>query len=126
MKVKIENRSDQRVLLRFMSGATRTLAPHETVKDIENVEVKGNARLGHLQDLGLIAVVAPETKAAKPPAKKRRARSGSTRSSRGRGSARSSASPRPAATAAAAKTAKPAGSRPKAKAAAPAEPTNPS
>jgi hypothetical protein len=122
MKLKIENRSDQRVLLRFMSGDTRTLAPHETVKDVENVEVKGNRRLGHLQDLGLIAVTAPEPKAAKAPASKRRARSASTRSSRGRGSARSSVSPRPAA----ATAGTPAGSRQKAKAAAPAEPTNPS
>jgi len=57
MPVIIENKSDKRVLLRFNSGRTRRLAPHETER-AEHVEVKGNDQIQRLKDRHLIAVQA--------------------------------------------------------------------
>lgn len=59
MTVTIENKTDARILLRFNSGLTRHLAPGETLKGVEHVEVKGNARIGRLQQRRVIALWPP-------------------------------------------------------------------
>ena len=56
MTVIIENKSDERVLLRFNSGLTRHLAPGETLENVEHVEVKGNARIKRLEERHVIAL----------------------------------------------------------------------
>lgn len=56
MNLSIENKSDQRVLLRFNSGLTRHLAPGETLESVEPVEIKGNARVERLQARHVIAI----------------------------------------------------------------------
>lgn len=70
MNVTIANLSDQRVLLRFASGATLALAAHEEAGGIDNVEVKGNRRISHLEGLGLVKVIVPEAKASKMSGRK--------------------------------------------------------
>lgn len=52
----IHNKTDQRVLLRFNSGLTRHLAPHETLEGVEHVEVKANERLRALEARHVIAL----------------------------------------------------------------------
>jgi hypothetical protein len=56
MAVTIENKTDERILLRFNSGLTRYLAPGETLESVEHVEVKGNARIKRLEDRHVIAM----------------------------------------------------------------------
>lgn len=68
MPVTIENRTDSRVLLRFNSGTTWHLGPHE-VLEVENVEVKGNAGIQRLEERSLISVRSgDETARAEAPA----------------------------------------------------------
>lgn len=95
MKVTIENRSDQQVLLRFTSGATRALAPHEIAKGVENVEVKGNRRIAHLVERGLITVAIPVEKPSKRPARKRPTRKAASPPT-GRRAGTSASRPQPA------------------------------
>ena len=56
MPVTIENKTGNRVLVRFNSGQTRHLAPHEVLKDVEHVEVKGNAHIQRLQARHVLGV----------------------------------------------------------------------
>lgn len=51
----IINQSEDRVLLRFNSGVTRTLGPHEELQ-VEHVEVKGNDRILRLESRRRIAI----------------------------------------------------------------------
>ncbi len=55
----IQNKTDQRVLLRFNSGLTQHLAPHETLEGVEHVEVKANSRIKALEARHVIAVREP-------------------------------------------------------------------
>lgn len=59
MGVVIRNRTDRRVLLRFNSGVTRHLAPHEVLRGVTHVEVKGNARIRQLEERHVIALDLP-------------------------------------------------------------------
>lgn len=56
MTVIIENKTDERVLLRFNSGLTWRLAPGETLEKVEHVEVKGNTRIRRLQERHVVAL----------------------------------------------------------------------
>lgn len=73
MPVTITNQTAERVLLRFNSGATRHLGPREVLEDVENVEVKDNARLLSLAERRIIALDAGGAKGgqadAAPPKK---------------------------------------------------------
>ena len=68
MSVEIENKTSGRVLLRFKSGLTRRLGPGERLRDVDRLEVKGNAWLRHLEDRRAIAVTMPPEDQPKPAA----------------------------------------------------------
>lgn len=72
----IINQTEDRVLLRFNSGLTRTMGPHE-VLEVEHVEVKGNARIQRLAERRRIAIQAAEPQKAEGGA--RGGRGGRTR-----------------------------------------------
>ena len=56
------------MLLRFNSGQTRHLAPHETLEGVMHVEVKGNAKIQKLEERHVIEV----QKAAKASSRSKR------------------------------------------------------
>ncbi len=67
----IINKTDQIILLRFNSGLTRHLAPREVLKNVEHVEVKGNARIKHLEQQHIIAVKRPTEERPEASARRR-------------------------------------------------------
>lgn len=72
MPVIIENKTNNRVLLRFNSGVNRYLAPREVLKDVEFREIKGNAHFKRLEAKHVLII-----KSADAPAEtKKAARSG--------------------------------------------------
>lgn len=56
MPVTIENKTDRRVLLRFNSGRTQHLEPGEVLKEVMEVEVKGNRKLEKLKERHVLSL----------------------------------------------------------------------
>jgi hypothetical protein len=67
----IINQAQGIVLLRLNSGRTRHLAPHEVLKDVEHVEIKGNSQIKRLVEKRLIAIEPPPGRRAEGGVRRR-------------------------------------------------------
>lgn len=56
MPKTIENLTDKEQLVRGKSGRTWRIGPHETLEDIDDVEVKGNQRIHTLTDRRILKI----------------------------------------------------------------------